>query len=128
TLANQKAIAAHQDYICESWSQGFEPVKMFHHLHHLHFLWASAAMEGRRQLALEAAEKLVSELPASIVHAYGLERFYIIPYFAMARFGLWQQLVEEAIPSEEFPFQTAMHHYFRSLAFLKLGFLKKAYE
>jgi hypothetical protein len=57
-IANQKAIAADQDYITQCYAQGIYPLAYMPHNHH--FLWFSAIHEGNSKLAMEAAQNLAS--------------------------------------------------------------------
>src|SRR5208283_4063034 len=42
-------------------------------------------------------------------------------YFAMARFGAWDDILAEAAPPREFAYTTALWHYARGLAFAAKG-------
>lgn len=53
SLANQRAIHADDAYVSAVRVQGIYPLAYLPHNHH--FLWATATMEGRSRLAIEAA-------------------------------------------------------------------------
>src|SRR5205085_3806638 len=40
-----------------------------------------------------------------------------LPVLAYARFGRWKEILNEKLPAEEYPFDRAMTHYTRALAF-----------
>lgn len=115
--ANVRAIAADEDYIAQCRAQGLYPVTYYPH--NIHFLWASATMEGRSQVALDAANKVASTM--------GMEKhddlpawahiFPVVPLYAKARFGKWDAVLQEAQPKADNPFHTGIWHYARGLAF-----------
>ncbi len=112
TLANQRAVEVHHAYQKEALAQGFEPVKNFLYEHDLHFLFGSAMMEGRGKLALDTARELSDRAKQN-----GPSLFIPLPYFAEARFGLWEEIFKEPQPREKPIFPIAMWHYARGLAF-----------
>lgn len=124
TVANQRAIVAYKDYISESWAQGFEPKKNDLLLHDLHSLYTSAVFQGRSHLALETAEELARQAPHFLAKGKDSEWFSLLPYFARMQFGFWKEILDE--PKPEKPFQIAMWHYGRGIAFFKLGQVDEA--
>ncbi len=48
------------------------------------------------------------------------------PYFAMARFDAWDEILAEPAPPSEFAYTTAMWHYARGLAFAATGKVDEA--
>src|ERR1019366_410210 len=48
------------------------------------------------------------------------------PYFAMARFGAWDEILAEPAPPKEFVYTTAMWHYARGMAFAAKGKIEDA--
>ncbi len=121
TLANQRAVKVHHAYQKESRLQGFEPVKNFLLQHDLHFLAVSAMMEGQAQLAIDTARELYDR-----ANEENFSLFYPFPYFALARFGRWEELLSEPKPPSIRPFQLAIWHYVRGLAFLSKGNVEAA--
>jgi tetratricopeptide (TPR) repeat protein len=95
--------------------------------HNIHFLFAAAQMQGRSELALEAARKLVAKIPDQ---AYGdipaLEDFKPMPLFALVRFGKWQEVLQEPQPPSKLQYATGMWHWARGLAYVRLGQLNQA--
>lgn len=93
----------------------------------IHFLFAAAAMAGQSELALEAARKLVAEVPeTAYAEAPGLEDFLPMPLMALARFGRWDEVLAEPRPAEQFQYTTGVWHYARGLAFVRQGKLDEA--
>jgi tetratricopeptide (TPR) repeat protein len=95
--------------------------------HNIHFLFAAAQMEGRSQLALTAARKLVDSIPfEAYALAPGLEDFRPMPIFAMVRFGMWDAILAEPQPQAELQYATAIWHWSRGLAYVRQGQLDRA--
>jgi len=95
--------------------------------HNIHFLFAAAQMEGRSQLALKAARKLVAKIPAQAYRDVPvLEDFRPMPLFALVRFGKWQQILQEPQPASQLQYTIGMWHWARGLAYVKAGKLNEA--
>lgn len=95
--------------------------------HNIHFLFAAAQMEGRSELALEAARKLVTKIPDQAYRNIPvLEDFKPMPLFALVRFGKWQEILQELQPAPELQYATGIWHWARGLAFVRLSQLDKA--
>ncbi|HVR69726.1 MAG TPA: hypothetical protein VMT87_02680, partial [Vicinamibacteria bacterium] len=60
SAANVAAALADEDYITQCRAQGLYP--MAYYPHNIHFLWSSATMEGRSQLAIDSARRLASKV------------------------------------------------------------------
>jgi tetratricopeptide (TPR) repeat protein len=57
-----------------------------------------------------------------------LQQFYLTPYYALVRFGLWDEILAEPAPPADLKYPTAMWHYARGMAFTRKGDLQKARE
>jgi tetratricopeptide (TPR) repeat protein len=113
---NQRAIAVDEQYIAAVQPGGVYP--MMYYPHNIHFLSAAASMQGRSADAIGAARKLASKIPPEMVHEMPMVEYFMPwPYFMMARFGRWQELLAEPAPAPDLPYATAMWHYARGLAF-----------
>jgi len=93
-------------------------------------LFASAAMEGRRRAALEAAQ---AAYPAACGSTPGdrstgiLQQYTVLPLFARIRFGQWREILEDTLPPEgNEPYPLAIWHYARGTAYAKTGRLPAA--
>lgn len=125
SIANQKAIEVDEEYIERCNAQGFYPA--LYYPHNLHFLWFASSMEGRSEVSIDAARKMVTKVPKEMVRQVPmLQRFYTIPYFALVRFGQWDQILKEPKPDDEFIYVQTIWHYARGMAYAKKGDLKKA--
>lgn len=95
--------------------------------HNIHFLFAAAQMEGRSDLALKAARKLVAKIPAQAYHDIpALEDFKPMPLFALVRFGKWQEILQEPQPASQLQYATGVWHWARGLAYVREGQLDQA--
>jgi tetratricopeptide (TPR) repeat protein len=100
---------------------------MAYYPHNYHFLFAGAQMEGRSEDALDAARRLVAAVPAEAYREVPpLEDFKPMPLFALARFGKWQEILDEPQPEANFQYTTGIWHWARGLAYLRLGQLDQA--
>jgi tetratricopeptide (TPR) repeat protein len=123
--ANELAIAADEDYISQCRAQGLYP--MAYYPHNVHFLWFAATMEGRGAVAVEAARKVASKVDDQALSELPLlAAFRVIPYFALTRFGHWDEMLAEPAPPAESLFLAGVWHYARGLAFLAKGELDAA--
>jgi tetratricopeptide (TPR) repeat protein len=126
--ANEASIAADRAYLAQVDAQQAYRVGYVAHNHH--FLFASAAMEGRRGAALAAAE---AAYPAACGQAPNdrstgiLQQYTVLPLFARVRFGQWRQILEDTLPPDvSEPYPLAMFHYARGTAYAKTGQLVQA--
>ena len=68
--------------------------------HNVHFMAAASAMEGNSALAVAAARKLISRIPAENYKLYPmLDDFMSIPDQVLVRFGKWTEILAEPQPS-----------------------------
>jgi len=118
--SNEMAIAADEDYISQCRAQGLYP--MAYYPHNLHFLWFAATADGRSKLALEAARKAASRVDDDTLKAVPLlAGFRVVPYYALTRFGKWDEMLHEPEPPATSPYLRGMWHYARGTAFLGKG-------
>ncbi len=126
--ASQRAIEADRRYLEQVDAQGAYRVGYVAHNHH--FLWAAAAMAGRQDLALQAAE---AAYPAACGPDGGAPRsaivqhYAVLPYFTLLRFGRWQTLLTGVAPPDgNEPYALAIWHYARGTALARTGRLDEA--
>ena len=118
--SNELAIAADEDYISQCRAQGLYP--MAYYPHNLHFLWFAATAEGRSKLAIEAGRKAASQVSDETLKAVPLlAGFRVVPYFALTRFGKWDEMLREPEPPATSAYLTGMWRYARGTAFLGKG-------
>jgi tetratricopeptide (TPR) repeat protein len=112
---NEDAAAADESYITQCRAQGFYPAAYYPH--NVHFLWAAASFEGRRAVALAAADKLVALIPPEAPDEMPfVEEFLAIDLYARVRFGRWEDLLARPKPAEKRHYVTGVWHYARGMA------------
>lgn len=122
--ANERAIAADEDYISQCRAQGIYP--MAYYPHNIHFLWFANTARGRSAAAIDAAQKTAAQISdESLAEMPMLAGFRVIPYWSLATFGKWDQVLALPKPPQD-PFLTGAWHYVRSLAFVSKGQLDRA--
>ena len=95
--SNQQAVAADEDYIAQCRAQGMYPLGYYPH--NIHFVWLGATMSGQSRLAIESARKAASSVaPATPEQLPFVQGFLVVPYFAMVRFGRWDEILAEPKP------------------------------
>lgn len=121
-VANQKAIAADNEYLAQCHAQGLYPLAYVPHNHH--FLWFAAVMEGNSQLATTAGKNIAKMVDPQIMRQPGmgtLQHFSSIPLFTMIRFGQWEQVLNAPQPAADLKYPTGIWHYARGLAYTARG-------
>lgn len=117
--SNQLAIAADENYITQCHAQGLYP--MVYYPHNIHFLWFAATMDGQSKIAIESAKQAAGKIDDEVLKAVPLTAiFRVTPYWALARFGHWQEILEQPAPPSTNPFLTGSWHYVRGLAFVAM--------
>ena len=125
TAANVAAAKADEDYISQCRAQGIYP--MAYYPHNIHFIWYAATAEGRSQVAIEAARKTALQVKDEQLDALPLlGAFRVVPLYALARFGKWDDVLAEPVPADRHLYLTAVSHYARGLAFLGKGKTEEA--
>lgn len=123
--SNQLAIAADENYITQCHAQGLYP--MVYYPHNIHFLWFAATMDGQSKIAIKSAREAASKIDDEVLKALPLTAiFRVTPYWALARFGHWKEILAEPAPPLTSPFLTGSWHYVRGLAFVATQQLQQA--
>lgn len=123
---NEDAIVADEDYITQCRAQGIYPVAYYPH--NIHFLTFASMMEGRSKASIENARKLREKLPTDIKELPPwANNFSAVPYFALARFGQWDAILQEPKPDKPgLEGALGVWHYARGMAFLRTGKMPEA--
>lgn len=122
SLANEQAANADESYITQCRVQGIYP--LVYHPHNVHFLVASAAMEGRGAVSIAAARKLAAHVDPKMMREPGLEtlqHYAITPMYALTRFEKWPEILNEPRPASGLEYPTGVWHYARGMAFSAIG-------
>lgn len=123
--SNELAIAADEDYITQCQAQGLYP--MGYYPHNIHFLWFAASADGRSKLAIDSGRKAASKIPDEALKQIPLLAiFRVVPYYALTRFGKWDEMLKEPEPPAFSPYSRGIWHYARGVAFVAKGQLDAA--
>ena len=123
--SNEAAIKADEGYITQCRAQGLYP--MAYYPHNIHFLWFAASAEGRSQVAIDAARKAAATVSNQMVDQLPLlAGFRVVPWYALTRFGRWDEMLAEPAPADRFLYLKGTWHYARGLALLGRGRLDEA--
>jgi tetratricopeptide (TPR) repeat protein len=113
--SNELAIAADEDYIAQCRAQGLYP--MAYYPHNIHFLWFAATFDGQSRVAIASARSLAAKIDDEALSALPLlAGFRMVPYYALTRFGRWEEMLAEPDPPASSPVLRAVWHYARGLA------------
>lgn len=119
-LANIRAAEVDEAYIAQCNAQGFYPA--LYYPHNIHFLWASATMQGQSALSLDSARRVVANVRVEQVEQFPTIQFFrTVPMLSLVRFARWEEILEEPKPYEPFAFARAIWHYGRGVAHAALG-------
>ena len=123
--SNELAIAADEDYITQCQAQGLYP--MGYYPHNIHFLWFAATADGQSKLSIESARKSASKVADEALQQVSLLAiFRVVPYYALTRFGRWDEMLRESEPPAFSPYSRGIWHYGRGIAFVRKGEPDKA--
>lgn len=120
--ANEDAIKADQGYITQCHAQGLYPLAYMPH--NEHFLAFTASLEGRAERSISAARHMAHHVDHEKMHEPGmgtLQHFYSIPLYALARFGRWNEILNEPKPAEGLKYPQGIWHFARGMALLRKG-------
>ena len=119
-LANIRAAEVDEAYIKQCNAQGFYPA--LYYPHNIHFLWASATMQGQSALSLDSARRVVANVRVEQVEQFpAIQFFRTVPMLSLVRFARWEEILKEPEPYEPFAFARAIWHYGRGVANAALG-------
>jgi tetratricopeptide (TPR) repeat protein len=125
TRANQLAVDADKTLAETLKAQGFGTT-MDWRGHNLHFLWFSALMEGRADIALDSARRR-AERTAQAQDMLS-EYFRSLPLLSLVRLERWDAVLAEPQPAGDKGLAQAMFEYARGVAQVRLGRLAAAQE
>ena len=123
--SNIAAAKADEDYIAQCRAQGMYPLAYYPH--NLHFIWMGATAAGRETLALDSARRVAAAIPQEALGTIPiLQGFVVVPYWAMVRFGKWDDVLGDKGPRHETAFTRGAWRYARAMAFTAKGQLAEA--
>ncbi len=122
TKANLHSIEADRRYLAQVDAQGAYRVGYAAHNHH--FLWASAAMQGRSSLAIEAAREAYTVACGpnkGDLTTATLQHLAALQYHALVRFAKWEEILRALPPDTREPYPLAAYHFARGTAYARTG-------
>ena len=123
--SNELAIKADESYITQCRAQGMYP--MAYYPHNIHFHWFAASADGQSRAALDSARKVAAKIDDKALAEIPITAgFRVVPYWAMARFGKWDEILKERKPPAASAFLVGAWHFVRGLAFVAKGQLAAA--
>jgi len=124
--ANRKGAAADSAYLAKTRPIDYYPMYVGHNYQ---FLGYSTAMEGRRAETLDAMQKFRASITdEAMLSMPGTDWFGAEPYFALVRFGLWDQVLAEPAPNPALKTMTGGYLYARVTALAAKGRVAEARE
>jgi tetratricopeptide (TPR) repeat protein len=76
-------------------------------------------MAGQSGLAIDSAKKTAKVIPPDAVKQMPfLQVFLAVPYWAMVRFGQWDEILSEKAPAHDTLFMRGVSHYARASAYI----------
>jgi tetratricopeptide (TPR) repeat protein len=123
--SNQVAVAVDEVYLAKNQPTGAYP--MMYYPHNIHFLWAALAMEGRSADSIAAATRIAEKLTPEMAKEMAIVEYFLpVRWYALTRFGKWDEILKEQGPPEELTFAYGIWHYARGKAFAGKGQLAEA--
>jgi hypothetical protein len=123
TRVNEAAVTAELALFEVQKAQGFTVSKDWRH-HNQHFLWFAALMEGRGDVALQAARD-IAERAAKSESTFGEYR-RSLPVLALMRMQRWEAVLAEPAPASRKGLQQALTEQARGVAYARTGRLAQA--
>ena len=114
--SNIHAVHADASYVASERPSGIYP--MAYYPHNYHFLSMAAMMAGRSKEAVEAARNLRDRVPPEVARQVPpLEPFLAYIHQTLATFGLWDDVLREALPPGDLRLSSGLAYYARGVAF-----------
>jgi len=126
---NEKAIVVDSLYLEECQIQGMYPLALYPH--NIHFLAATAALEGRGELAINAAFRTTLHTDTVMMREPGwetLQHYMMIPNYLLVKFAQWDHILTLREPDSTLLYPRGVWHYARGMAYAGKNQLKKAQQ
>jgi tetratricopeptide (TPR) repeat protein len=126
---NHRASVADRKYLANAGTGEFYALYC---CHNLHFKIYGAMFLGQPDPALETADELEALLTDEVIRplADWLEPFFPMRQHVLIRFGRWQEIIEQSLPSDAalYSMTTALMRYARTVALANLGRSRCSWE
>jgi tetratricopeptide (TPR) repeat protein len=117
---NELAATVDEQYIAACRAQGYYPIGYYGH--NIHFLWTSSQMQGRYQVAIDSARRLIKAVgPDATKMGTQAELYFLTPWATLLRFGKWDAILAEPLPPADQKVTTAIAHEARGFAYANKG-------
>ena len=124
---NARAIEADHRWVAREGAENFYSV---YRCHNYHFKIYGAMFLAQSAPALETADELAASLTEPLLRpmADWFEAFVPMKQHVLIRFGMWQEILEQALPEDEelYAMTTALMRYARTVALANLGEIARA--
>jgi tetratricopeptide (TPR) repeat protein len=118
--ANVHAVHADESYIASERPSGIYPVGYYPH--NYHFLSFAATMAGRSEAAIDAARKLVENVPVEVARQVPpFEQLRPYDVLVLSRFGRWDEVLARPLPPADLRLTTGLVYYARGVAHAARG-------
>lgn len=120
--ANQRAIGADRRYLEQVSPESVYPLGYVPH--NYHFLWATASLEGRSEVALDAARQMAEIVDQELMREpelATLQHYWVTPLYGLVRFGHWDEVLAWPEPADDLVYPRAVRHYARGMALTRKG-------
>jgi tetratricopeptide (TPR) repeat protein len=95
---------------------------MMYYGHNMHMAFAAMTFEGRSKEAIRMARTVADNVSVDMVRKMPPMEFWLpVPYFALARFGKWDEILREPAPPPDLRYTTGMWRYARGIALAATG-------
>jgi tetratricopeptide (TPR) repeat protein len=123
--ANVSAIEADRRYRERVPRKGFYRLYMMHNNQFLSFV---AMMQGRSELAIAQARRMIADIPKEFAesNAAVVDGYLSIGVESLVRFGRWEEVLKQPKPAESLPITTAFWHFARGVSLAALGRIEEA--
>jgi tetratricopeptide (TPR) repeat protein len=123
--ANRAAARVDEAYIKARNPQGVYP--LIYYSHNLHFLWSNLCGRGKSKEAIAQSRIVGARVTPEMAAMMPMAEFIPpTPYYTLARFGRWDDLLAEKPPAVGMRFASGMYHYARGLALAAKGRMDEA--
>ena len=123
--SNVMAVKADRAYLAKGRTNPM--VSGLYYPHNLDMLWQAASMDGRAAETIRAAREFAESVPPTMLREIpDMETGPAAPYFALARFGRWEEVLRQPAPPAEFPYVTGAWRYSRGLAFIAFRRIRRS--
>ncbi len=130
--SNAAAIEVDRKFVEREGAHNFYTL---YRIHDLHFKLYGAMFLGQKEVALEAADELIANIPRDALLVQDpmpmadlLENFVTVKPHVMIRFGMWQEIIDMPLPDdpELYCVTTATLHYAKGVAYAATGRIAEA--